>query len=282
MTTTNPFAPDPDAVLAAWRQAVLDDNLQVERLPNRPRPEDFYAPVAEQFRADPRRTGDPSLERLRSLVRPGDTWLDLGAGGGRYSLPIALLAQRVYAVEPSAGMRKVLASAMAEHGITNIEILDERWPGPTACPVADCGLISQVGYDIADIGPFLDQFEAHVSRLCVALLFERPPVADFAPLWLPVHGEERALLPGLREMLLLLLARGRLPEVSLFPTPRPAFESIDSLHAAARRPLWVREGSSEDDRLRKAIEAMAIKLDGGYALSEKPRILGMLAWDPRA
>jgi FkbM family methyltransferase len=281
MTTTNPLAPDTDAVLAAWREAVLADKRQVERLPDRPRPEDFYAPVAEQFRADPRRTGDPSLDRLRSLVRPEDTWLDLGAGGGRYSLPIALLAKRVYAVEPSPGMRQVLASAMSEHGITNIEVLDERWPGPTACPVADCGLISQVGYDIAEIGPFLDQFEAHVSRVCVALLFERAPVADFAPLWLPVHGEERALLPGLREMLLLLLARGRLPEVSLFPTRRPTFESIEALHAAARRPLWVREGSAEDERLREAVAKMAVKVEGGYALTEKPRVLGMLSWAPR-
>jgi hypothetical protein len=31
---------------------VRADREQVEALPDRPRPEDFYAPVAEQFRAD--------------------------------------------------------------------------------------------------------------------------------------------------------------------------------------------------------------------------------------
>jgi SAM-dependent methyltransferase len=279
--SSDALRPSLDHVLAAWRAAVLADNLQVEALPDRPRPEDFYAPVAEQFRADPHRTGEPSLDYLRSLVRPDETWLDLGAGGGRYTLPLALIAQRVFAVEPSAGMRAELASGMARHSIGNIDIFAERWPGPSACPVADCGLISQVGYDIADIGPFLDQFEAHVSRLCVAMLLETAPVADFAPLWRPVHGRKRALLPGLKEMVTLLFARGRIPELKLFETRRPGFESIDALHQAARRPIWVREGSEQDRRLRKAVDALAVRTgDGRYALAEGPRLLGVLTWRP--
>lgn len=273
--------PSLEDVLAAWATLVRADKEQVEALPDRPRPEDFYAPVAEQFRADPSRAGDPVLDHLRTLVRPDESWLDLGAGGGRYALAIALLAKRVYAVEPSAGMRDVLASGMSERGITNVDIFDERWPGPSKCPVADVGLISHVCYDIADIGPFLDQFEAHVSRMCVALLFERAPIADFAPLWLPVHGEERVLLPGLRELITLLFARGRVPEVRLFQSRRPVFENIEELHRAARRPIWVRERSGQDQRLRRAVEAMAVAVEGGYALKAEPRILGFVTWAPR-
>jgi SAM-dependent methyltransferase len=266
-------------LLQAWRGAVLADNAQVEALADRPRSEDFYAPVAEQFRADPRRQGEPSLEYLRSLVRPDETWLDLGAGGGRYSLAIALLAAKVYAVEPSEGMRRVLTSSAADAGITNIEILPERWPGPSACPVADRGLISQIGYDIAEIGPFLDQLEAH-SRSCVAMLLERAPIGEFATLWQPVHGEERALLPGLRELNILLLAAGRLPEMRVFEARRPSFESLDAMQRAARRPLWVREGSEKDQRLRQAIERTAIRTDDGFVLSSGPRRLGVLTWRP--
>ncbi len=278
----NPLRPSLDSVLEAWRDAVEADKRQVESLPDRPNPGDFYAPVAEQFRADPRRLGEPALEHLRSLVRPDESWLDLGAGGGRFTLPLALLARQVYAVEPSAGMRRVLGSAADAAGIANIEVFDERWPGPSRCPVADCGLISQVGYDITDIGPFLDQFEAHVSRMCVAMLFENAPVGDFALLWRPVHGEDRALLPGLREMVTLLFARGRLPEIRLFSSRRPAFESLAALHAAARRPLWVREGSEQDARLGKAVASMAVETEAGYTLWDKPRALGVINWQPRA
>jgi SAM-dependent methyltransferase len=278
---TEVLRPPLEIALDSWRAMVLADNRQVEALRDRPRPEDFYAPVAEQFRADPRRTEDRVLEFLRSLGGPEETWLDLGAGGGRLSVPLARAAKRVYAVEPSAGMRAVLASSMTENGVENIEIFEERWPGPSVCPIADLGLISHVGYDIAEIGPFLDEFEAHVSRLCVAVLFERAPVQDFAPLWKPVHGEERALLPGLREMVALLFARGRLPEVSLFAQRRPVFESLEALQRAARRPTWVLEGTPQDERLGRAVAGIAVKVEGGFALSPRPRTAGVVRWSPK-
>src|ERR1051325_3581321 len=154
--------PSVAAVLEAWRTLVSSERNQVESLPNRPRPEDFYGPIAQAFRDDPYRKDDPLLELVRPLARAGETWLDLGAGGGRYTLPLALAVRRIYAVEPSAGMREQLAAAVTEHGITNLDIYAERWPSPSSdAPIADVGFMSQVGYDIEDIGPFVDQLEAH-------------------------------------------------------------------------------------------------------------------------
>src|SRR5262249_53751453 len=57
---------------------------QAERLREGDPPPDSYAPTAPVFGADPRRTDEPALEVLRSLAQPGETWLDIGAGGGRY------------------------------------------------------------------------------------------------------------------------------------------------------------------------------------------------------
>jgi ubiquinone/menaquinone biosynthesis C-methylase UbiE len=69
---------------------------------------DFYAPVTSLFRADPTRTDEPALASLLALVEPGDTWLDIGAGAGRYALPIARAVAstggEVIAVDPSSGM----------------------------------------------------------------------------------------------------------------------------------------------------------------------------------
>ena len=102
----NVLRPSASEAATAWRDLVLAEREQVESLPDRPRPQDFYGPVAQSFKADPHRTDEPLLDVLRALVRPDETWIDVGAGGGRYALPIALLARRVYAVEPSAGMRQ--------------------------------------------------------------------------------------------------------------------------------------------------------------------------------
>ncbi len=272
--------PSEAEALSAWRTLAAGERRQVESLPDRPRTEDFYAPVAQRFRDNPRRTDDPSLDLVLSIVRPDDTWLDLGAGGGRYALPVALHCRRVIAVDPSSGMLAVLREAMPEEGIENIDIFQERWPGPSTAPVADVGFISHVGYDIEDIGPFLDQLEAHSTRLCAALLFVVSPTSEFAPLWQPVHGEQRITLPGLREFTAMLYARGRRPETRLLDLPPRTYESVDALHEAARRPTWVLPGSPQDAKLRQAVEALAVPVEGGVALSTRPRGIGLVTWKP--
>src|SRR5262247_1395442 len=120
--------PDAADALEAWRRRVRANREQAERVREGTPPRDFYAAVASDFRANPHRTDEPALELLRALVRPGETWLDIGAGGGRYALPLALQAKTVIAVEPSEGMRNVLAQGMAEFDIHNIESVNARWP----------------------------------------------------------------------------------------------------------------------------------------------------------
>src|SRR5205085_1439698 len=95
---------------------------------------DHYAPVANRFRVDPRRTDDPSLDALLTLARPDESWLDIGAGGGRYTLPLALAVREVIAVDPSPGMLNVLREGMAEHDIQNIRVIEGRWPAAAVDP----------------------------------------------------------------------------------------------------------------------------------------------------
>jgi len=214
-------------------------------------------------------------------VKPDETWIDLGAGGGRYALPIALHAKTVYAVEPSQGMRNVLAESAAENGIGNIETFDERWPGESHTPEADVCFICQVGYDIADIGPFVDEMEAHARRLCVAVMFDKAPISEWAPLWGAVHGEERVLLPAMSEFVSLLFARGRVPGIQLLSRPPRTYESIERLHTSARRPVWVLEGTPEDEKLRQAVEALSTKTPDGLVLNARPTRIGIITWVPR-
>src|SRR5690242_11556019 len=167
--------PSAEAAQSAWAARVRANREQVDQF-REASPADFYAPVAGMFRADPRRRDEPALEILRSLVQPTDVVLDIGAGGGRYALPLALECRQVVAIEPSAGMRRVLAEGMAEHGIANIDVVDGRWPDTARS--GDVALISHIGYDIEDIGSFLDGMEAHAARLCVAVLLSQPPPTE--------------------------------------------------------------------------------------------------------
>jgi SAM-dependent methyltransferase len=274
--------PAAAALADAWAATVRAERLQVEALPDRPRPEDFYQPVAESFRGDLERPDDSVLTALLTLALPSDTWLDLGAGGGRYAVPLSRRVARVIAVEPSAGMRRVLAESMESSHIENIDVYPERWPSESAAPVADIGMIVHVGYDIEAIAPFLDQLEAHSSRLCAAALFERAPISDFAPLWPAVHGEPRILLPALPELIRLLLARGALPDARVLTLPPRIYSDFAAAHSATRRPLWVLEGSEKDQRLARAVRDMAVPFDGGFILGRRERRLGIVTWKPRS
>jgi len=198
--TVNGSNPDidtrADLAVAAWSAQVRANREQVDRV-REVGDGDFYASTSSLFVADPRRADadDPTLAALRGLVQPGERWLDIGAGAGRYALPIALAvgpAGEVVAVEASASMLAGLRAGMADHGIANVRIVEGRWPAVAAeiraslkdgarppvdgaRPPVDATLIAHVGYDIEEIGPFLDAMEAAADRLCVAILMDRTP-----------------------------------------------------------------------------------------------------------
>jgi SAM-dependent methyltransferase len=233
--------------------------------------------VSAAFRADPHRSDEPALDVLRSLVVPGETWLDIGAGGGRYAMPLALLAGRVIALDPSDGMLAVLREGMAEHRIPNIEVIQSRWPMPSP-PTADVSLISHVGYDIEDIGPFLDAMEAAATRLCVAVLLSEAPATVAAPAWPVVHGEARALLPGLRDFLAVLMARGRLFELKLAGS-RPAglFDDPETARRFLRQQLFIAEGGEKDAKLTAWLETLRTS-DGRIPIPGNPQRIGIVTW----
>jgi hypothetical protein len=273
----NRVIPAADDALRAWGARVRANREQVEQF-REASPADFYAGIADIFRADPRRESEPTLDALRGLAQPDDVWLDIGAGGGRYALPLALQMREVIALDPSEGMLRVLQEGMAEHGIQNIRVVAGRWPEMAAGLSADVSLMSHIGYDVEHIGPFLDAMEAATRRTCVAVLLERPPPTPADRLWPLIHGVERAALPSLPEFLTLLLARGRLPEVRLVERSPQSYTSIDILLTWLRGQLWTARDGPKDLELQRILQQQAQERDGRVALDWQPVRVGIVTW----
>jgi CTP:molybdopterin cytidylyltransferase MocA/SAM-dependent methyltransferase len=274
---------------AAWAAKVRANAEQVERFREVPDGTDFYAPVTGLFRADPRRTDEPVLTALLRLIEPGETWIDIGAGAGRYALPIALALApsggRVIALDASPGMLDALLELQIEHGVADVEVVETRWPPgdpDLARFAADVALIAHVGYDIESMGPFVDAMEAVAGRLCVAVLMERPPASIADPCWPPVHGESRVALPALPEFVELLRARGRDPEVEMAEREPRWFTSRDELQGFLRRQLWVERRSAADRRFQAALDEQIITdEDGRVGLRGQQTLsIGVVTWAP--
>lgn len=269
-----------DAALVAWAVRVRGNRQQAERVRERSERPDFYAPVASAFKADPRRTDELPLDYLRSLVEPGETWLDIGAGGGRYALPIALLAREVIALDPSEGMLDVLREGMSEFHVPNIRIINSRWPMEHP-PRADVALIAHVGYDIEEIGPFLDAMEAAASRLCVAILLAESPAQAAASFWPAIHGEDRIALPALPEFLALQLARGRLCSVWLSERQPAHYHDTAGALRFLRQQLFIEPDGPKDLRLQELVNDFIGAGHEGFSIAREPTPLGVVTWAPR-
>ncbi len=286
MTTAGDRA-EADALTEAWAGRVRANREQSERVREAPEPDDFYAPVRGLFVADPRRADDPTLDLLLEIARQGETWLDIGAGAGRYALPLALRVGEVIALDPSEGMLEALRLGMAEHGIRNVRPIHARWPlDPDAgsVPRADVALIAHLGYDVERIREFLDAMEAAAGRLCVAVLADRVPSAPASPFWPVIHGEGRSELPALSDFLAILRARGRSPVVAYAGRQMRGFGSRDALVAWLRNQLFVVPGSAADGRLVAELERrMVAAHDGSVSLvpGTESRV-GIASWEPRA
>jgi SAM-dependent methyltransferase len=264
----------------AWDARVRANRLQVDRIRLEAEADDFYAPVSARFIEDPRRTGDAVVDALLELAQPGDRWLDIGAGAGRYALPLALAVREVVAVEPSPAMRANLRSAMDANEIRNVTVIDSRWPPSEAISSADVALIAHVGYDVEPITPFLDAMEAAVSRCCVAVLMDEAPASYAHPFWPLIHGMERDALPALGDLVALVEARGARAHVRRIPRPPRTWTDSETLVAMLRHQLWIPEGGPKDSLLRDAVAARAIAGPDGLRLPEADAWIGVVDWIP--
>lgn len=296
---SNPDVDTPGdlADLAAedWAGRVRANGEQVERLREASDGTDFYRDMSAIFRADPRRSDDPVLEELLAEAMPSETWLDIGAGAGRYALPLALRVSEVIAIDPSPAMLAGLRDGIAELGVSNVRVVEGRWPadalrvgqagrvprrGPT--PVADVAFIAHVGYDIEPIGPFLDAMEAAARDRCVAVLMDRSPASVAEPFWPPVHGEPRAPLPALQEFIELLEARGAAPSVAFVPGEPRRWSTMEELVGLLRRQLWIAPGGDKDARFLEEVDRLVVRdADGRLGLAGQPPYrIGVVRWRP--
>lgn len=238
--------------------------------------------VASMFVGDPRRTGDPVLNRLLRAVSPATTVLDVGGGAGRYALPLALACKGVIVVEPDPGMVRALREQMAAHRIENITIVEATWQDAHVQP-ADVVLCAHVIYDVVAIEEFVRWLTAH-AREQVLLVANMPwRMQVLSAFWPLVHGEERITLPSVPELLPLLWQLDVFPNLEMLTLhPPEPFRDRDQALAVLRRMIYVVPSSEQEARLQSALGVLAEAVPGGVALrGAAPVREALVSWPGR-
>lgn len=254
------------SAIETWGEMVRVEHAQSDRIRG-VRPTDTWSQSASQFRADPRRTDDRTVETLRDRLSPGETLIDVGAGGGRLALPLALTCSAVTAVEPSPSMCAVLRETASDYGIENLSIVESGWLDAEVEP-ADVTLCSHVVYVVEDIGPFVRKLDANASRLVMAIVFQASPLSQAYAIWEQVHGETRHALPALPQFLPVLDELGIHPQVTELDRQGPrTFASREEAREGVARWLFVNPETDAMARLDRVLEDTLVQEDDVWRIA---------------
>lgn len=167
----------------------------------------------------------PSRRRALEALGDGGTVLDVGAGGGRASLPLAPPAALVTAVDSSEELLDAFAGAAEREGVPYRTVLG-TWPEVAGQVEAqDVVVCHHVVYNVPDLPPFVRALTEHARRRVVLELTVDHPMSNLNEAWRVLHGLERPTTPTAGDALAVLREMGLAVE----------WEASERLVAAAGR-----------------------------------------------
>lgn len=233
--------------------------------------------VARKLDSGDRPVPDPLLDHVLGGLAPETTVLDIGAGIGRWTLPMARKARRVTAVEPLQGMRQVLVERAAAQGITNLEVVELPWLVADV-PPHDVAIAAHATYTTADLLGFVRKMASSARRTCYLAL--RVPAHDgvIGELCARIHGrwhDSPNFIVGYN----LLLAAGFHPNVLMEPAAVRHWTdpTVEAATARAKRHLRL-EDDRHDAVIHEVLSRRLVFADGIWRWPDGMRS-ALIWWD---
>ncbi len=196
---------------ARWAEALAEWAIPPEILEQAPEtpwgcPTGPFAHAAEEAVATAERS--PTARRALEVLPDAGSLLDVGAGGGAASLPLAPPATRITAVDQSAGMLEAFAALAGRRGVDHAEV-QGSWPEVAAeVEPADVVVCAHVFYNVGDLEPFVAALTAKARLRVVTELTATHPQESLNPLWRRFYGLDRPTRPTADDALAVLTEMG--------------------------------------------------------------------------
>lgn len=271
-----------------WREMVRQREAQTDALQEGPmRPgADFWERRAALFRRRVRHRHDEEqdtfLQRVLRYVDDRTTVVDVGAGVGRLTIPLARRARRVVAVEPAAAMVELLQEELRSAGVGNVEIVPATWEVAEVGP-AEVVICAHVLYPIAEAADFLRKIDATATRAAFLQLHVEQPDRPVIEAWRAVRGVERLPQPGFLEAVNVLAQLGIFAAVEYAAAQRSwRYASPEEAYEDLRDRLVIRPGTPEAARLAAFVQSRLQPVDGEWAFETVPLHAGTAWWEKEA
>ena len=242
--------------------------------------QDFWEGMAQNFKDDPFRKGDPVIDMLEQEFAECRTLVDIGGGAGRLALPLSLSREAVTVVDSSKSMLAELQDSCEEAKIENVSSVFGLWED-AVIDIHEGALCSHVTYGIENIGKFLENVNQYASKRVVIIAFMKSPQAHLESLWREVHEEERVHLPGVPELMDVLWQLGITPELNIIEHLGPhIYGSEKDAISDLRRRLYVNQGTRKDEILTRVLKSDLKPTEQGMELANSDgRISCLISWN---
>jgi SAM-dependent methyltransferase len=210
---------------------------------------------------------------LEPYLSPRKTLIDVGAGTGRHSVPLAARLEWVTAVEPSEGMRSHIPP------LDNITVVASTWEDAEVAP-ADLVICAHVMYGVREPVPFVTKLNASARERVFVMMRESRAIHPAVRLRERLLEDSGPRELRFSELFMLLLQIGIAPDVAFVRYPFLVhYSNMDEALEDCR--AFVGEGWNEQ-AARKILEELlqrdgdGLVFDGGMALT------GVAHWKPQA
>ena len=267
-----------------WRQIVERRRVYLDDLYGRLGRDtsNYWATRSDFFRPSVRRQDGPDafLARVMAQLQPDMTVLDVGAGGGRYAIPLCSRARQVVAVEPAAPMVQVMREEAELAGADNLRVVASDW-GTAAVDAADIVICSHVIYPIADVEPFLRKLDEKTRGVCLLYLNAGQPPWEMQDLWLQFHDQPARPQPTYIDADNLLHQMGIYANVEVIAYQRPRAVGAGTFEEAAERlreTLVLDRHPETTARLHRVLRDVLAEENGVWSLPPRPARAAIISW----
>jgi 2-polyprenyl-3-methyl-5-hydroxy-6-metoxy-1,4-benzoquinol methylase len=229
----------------------------------------------KHFRRDSPVRPDPLLDFVLEEMIGEKSFLDIGAGNGRWTIPAAKLVRNVTAVEPSDSMLEMLNENILKAELGNIRIIQGRWEEVDVEPhdIVSC---THAIYETKDFAAFIRKMESHARKRCYLVLRLPPHDGVTGELFRKIHGHPYDS-PNAHLAYNALYSMGIYPNVLVEEEMHNWRDTtFEEAFSRAKRHLIVGETSEYDALIQETLIQRLKLQDGVYIWPDGMR--GILFW----